>query len=267
MKRPSLDSMLLASTNPERLQSWYVEALGPDAVEEMEGYRILQFGRFSLLIDTRDDVGERNPEPGRVILNFDVPDARAVVERVNGLGASWLAELEDRDGSLFATAVDPDGNYVQIIQLSEEHRAAMDRGFAAAGEHVSVLGSHRPFSGFAVKEVEAARRFYGDTLGLDVAEENGLLRIRLGDRIEVLAYPKPDHTPATFTILNFPVDDIEKAVDLLVERGVHFERYEQFETDERGIFRGGPMIAWFTDPSGNILSVLQESGSPVRSER
>lgn len=258
MKRPTLASMLLASTNPDRLRSWYVTALEPDAVEEMDTYRVLQFGRFSLVIDTRDDIGGHNPEPGRVILNFDVDDARAVVERVNGLGSTWLADLEDRGGSLFATAVDPDGNYVQIIQLSDEHRAAMDRGAASASERAGVLGSRRPFSGFAVQDVEAARRFYGDTLGLDVTEENGLLRISLGAGVEVLVYPKPDHRPASYTILNFPVDDIEKAVDLLVERGVRCQRYDQFETDERGIFRGGgPLIAWFTDPSGNILSVLQ----------
>ena len=78
-----------------------------------------------MLIDQRSDIGDTNPEPGRVILNFDVADARAIAERMNGLGVRWHAELEDRDGSLFATAIDPDGNYIQIVQLSEEHRAAM----------------------------------------------------------------------------------------------------------------------------------------------
>jgi predicted enzyme related to lactoylglutathione lyase len=91
----------------------------------MDQYRTLRFGTFYVMIDSRADVGDKNPEPGRVILNFEVPDARAAVARVNELGGGWLAELEDRDGSLFATAIDPDGNYVQIIQLSEEHRAAM----------------------------------------------------------------------------------------------------------------------------------------------
>ncbi len=94
----------------------------------MDQYRMLRFGTFYLMIDSRADVSDKNPEPGRVILNFDVPDARAVVARVEGLGGTWLAELEDRDGSLFATAIDPDGNYVQIIQLSDEHRAAMSAG-------------------------------------------------------------------------------------------------------------------------------------------
>ncbi|MEH1129768.1 VOC family protein [Micromonospora sp. CPCC 206061] len=125
MTGTSLNSMLLASSDPERLRSWYVAALDPQENTEMDQYRMLQFGTFYLMIDSRADVGDKNPEPGRVILNFEVPDARAVVAHVNELGTGWLAELEDRDGSLFATAIDPDGNYVQIIQLSEEHRAAM----------------------------------------------------------------------------------------------------------------------------------------------
>ena len=124
MKRPSLDSILLASTDPERLRRWYA-ALDPEKNEEMGPYRLLKFGTFHLMIDTRTDIGDKNPEPGRMILNFDVPDARAIVARLDELGVTWLAELEDREGNLFATAVDPDGNYVQLIQLSEEQRAAM----------------------------------------------------------------------------------------------------------------------------------------------
>ncbi|MBF8191441.1 VOC family protein [Nonomuraea sp. K274] len=125
MKRPVLGSLLLSSTDPERLRAWYAAALDPEENTDVNGYRVLKFGEFYLFIDTRADVADKNPEPGRVILNFDVPDARAVVERMRSAGVSWLAELEDRDGSLFATAIDPDGNYVQIIQLSEAHRAGM----------------------------------------------------------------------------------------------------------------------------------------------
>ncbi len=119
MQRPSLDSMLLASTDPERLGAWYVAALEPQEDSKVDGYRVLKFGAFYLLIDRRSDVGDTNHEPGRFILNFDVADARAVAARLDGLGVQWLADLEDRDGSLFATAIDPDGNYVQIIELSE----------------------------------------------------------------------------------------------------------------------------------------------------
>jgi catechol 2,3-dioxygenase-like lactoylglutathione lyase family enzyme len=118
----------------------------------------------------------------------------------------------------------------------------------------------KAFSGFAVDDVQAARRFYGDTLGIRTSEDHGLLTLHLaGGERPTLAYPKPGHTPADYTILNFPVDDIEAAVDALVERGVEFERYPGMEQDERGIMRaGGPYIAWFKDPAGNVLSVLQE---------
>jgi uncharacterized glyoxalase superfamily protein PhnB len=125
MASPTLGSLLLASTDPQRLGDWYATALGPDSDETNSGYRMLKFGAFWMLIDSRDDVGATNPEPGRVILNFDVDDARAVAARLDDLGVKWLAELEDRDGSLFGTVIDPDGNYVQIIQPSDEARAAM----------------------------------------------------------------------------------------------------------------------------------------------
>jgi predicted enzyme related to lactoylglutathione lyase len=127
MKHPVLDSMLLASTDPERLGDWYAAALDPAEDSRVDGYRVLRFGGFHLLIDRRDDVSDSNPEPGRTILNFDVADARGLVARLDGMGVEWLAELEDREGSLFATATDPDGNYVQLIELSEAHRAAMDQ--------------------------------------------------------------------------------------------------------------------------------------------
>jgi catechol 2,3-dioxygenase-like lactoylglutathione lyase family enzyme len=119
----------------------------------------------------------------------------------------------------------------------------------------------KAFSGFSVDDIPAAKRFYGETLGLRVSEEHGMLQLHIAGDRNILVYPKPDHTPATYTILNFPVDDVDAAVDQLVARGVRFERYES--TDEKGIMRGirqglGPDIAWFRDPAGNILSVLQE---------
>lgn len=118
----------------------------------------------------------------------------------------------------------------------------------------------KAFSGFSVDDLPAARRFYEQTLGVKASEEHGLLTLRLAGGRDTLVYPKSDHTPATYTILNFPVDDIEAAVDQLARAGVRFERYEGVNQDERGISRGGgPLIAWFKDPAGNILSVLQES--------
>jgi predicted enzyme related to lactoylglutathione lyase len=125
---PTLGSILLASTDPQRLHSWYVAALAPETDTKENGYRMLNFGGFWLVIDSRTDIGEVNPEPGRVILNFDVDDARSTAARLNDMGVRWLAELEDRNGSLFGTVIDPDGNYVQIIQLSEEDRASMSNG-------------------------------------------------------------------------------------------------------------------------------------------
>ena len=122
-----------------------------------------------------------------------------------------------------------------------------------------MLKNSEAFSGFAVRDVAAAKEFYTQVLGVDVSEENGLLMLHLGGGTRVVVYPKSDHVPAVFTVLNFPVDDIDAAVDELVGRGVVFERYEGMPADDKGIMReGGPYIAWFTDPSGNIMSVLQE---------
>jgi catechol 2,3-dioxygenase-like lactoylglutathione lyase family enzyme len=125
-----------------------------------------------------------------------------------------------------------------------------------------VLDDSPAFSGFSVDDLDRARRFYEERLGLrvsDVPEMGGLLRLNLGSGAQVLVYAKPDHTPATFTVLNFPVPDVEKAVDELTARGVRFERYEDPPTDEKGIMRaGGPLIAWFTDPAGNVFSVIQQ---------
>ncbi|GAA3440150.1 VOC family protein [Kutzneria kofuensis] len=122
-----------------------------------------------------------------------------------------------------------------------------------------MFANTKAFSGFAVDDVPRAKAFYRDVLGLPVTEEHGMLHLKLATGAEILVYPKPGHVPASYTILNFPVTDIEAAVDELVGRGVVFQRYAGFDQDDRGIFRAeGPYIAWFTDPAGNVLSVLQE---------
>jgi predicted enzyme related to lactoylglutathione lyase len=123
-----------------------------------------------------------------------------------------------------------------------------------------MLENSNAFSGFAVDDIDKAKQFYGETLGVGVSEDGELLRLHLGGGTQVIVYPKPDFTPATYTMLNFPVDDVDKAVDDLVARGVVFERYPGFDQDDKGIAREipGPAIAWFKDPAGNILSVLQE---------
>jgi predicted enzyme related to lactoylglutathione lyase len=130
-----------------------------------------------------------------------------------------------------------------------------------------MLENSKAYSGFAVEDLGKAKQFYGETLGLKtevIDEENGLMTLHLAGDRPTLIYQQEGTTPASYTILNFPVDDIDEAVDELTGRGVSFERYEAFEPDEKGIFRGletgqGPNVAWFKDPAGNVLSVLQES--------
>ena len=124
-----------------------------------------------------------------------------------------------------------------------------------------MLQNSKAFSGFAVDDLQKAKEFYGRILGLNVSESHGLLHLHLAGGCTVLVYPKANHSPATFTILNFPVNDVDVAVDELTQRGVRFEIYDEggLKTDNRGVFRGrGPVIAWFKDPAGNILSVLEE---------
>ena len=123
-----------------------------------------------------------------------------------------------------------------------------------------MLGESKAFSGFAAPNISKVKEFYSNTLGLSVTEEHGLLTLHLAAGNNVLIYPKPNHVPATFTVLNFPVENVDRAVDELGKRGVRFEKYNgpEIKTDEKGIMRGnGPTIAWFKDPAGNILSVLE----------
>jgi len=127
-----------------------------------------------------------------------------------------------------------------------------------------MLRDSAAFSGFTVNDVTTAKAFYVDVLGLDVTEEHGMLTLHLANDRPTLVYPKSDHLPATFTILNFPVEDIDAAVDQLAARGVEFARYDGLPQDDKGVMRGlahnrGPDIAWFTDPAGNIFAVLQQS--------
>ena len=124
-----------------------------------------------------------------------------------------------------------------------------------------MLGQSRAYATFSTNDVAPARAFYGETLGLDVEERMGGLAVHLAGGTEVFVYPKDDHEPATFTVLNFPVDDVEGVVDRMTAAGITFEQYEHLGTDAKGIARpeGGPAgIAWFKDPAGNVLSVLQE---------
>lgn len=251
----ALTSVMLGTRDADRLHGWYITVAPPETDDRVGDYRVLGYaGRIYLFIDPRDDVQTTHPDPARTILNLEVEDARAVTARVDEEGGAWVARLEDRDGSLFATAQDPDGNYVQFIELSDAERAAMQ---GSDGPLPGGLLASEAFSTFSVDDLDAARSFYGETLGLTVRDEAmGLLSIELGGR-RVLVYPKGDHQPATYTVLNFPTSDVEAAVRALGGRGVQFLRYDGFDQDELGIARGeGPEIAWFADPAGNIPSVL-----------
>jgi predicted enzyme related to lactoylglutathione lyase len=128
-----------------------------------------------------------------------------------------------------------------------------------------MLKDSKAFSGFSAGDIPKVKEFYAGTLGLDVSESHGLLTLHLAGGNNVLIYPKPNHVPATFTVLNFPVLDIDRAVDELTKRGVRFEQYDlpEIKTDKKGIKRGsGPTVAWFKDPAGNILSVIEETAEP-----
>ena len=125
-----------------------------------------------------------------------------------------------------------------------------------------MLADSKAYSGFAVPDLAEARAFYADTLGLNVSElddQSDLITLHLAGGRNIVVYTKPDHSPATYTILNFPVADVEGTVDGLIQRGVRFERYDGIEQDDKGINRGqGPLIAWFRDPAGNILSIIEQ---------
>lgn len=121
------------------------------------------------------------------------------------------------------------------------------------------LKNNKAFSSFSVKDLDEAKKFYGQTLGLDVSETSEGLILQTNGGNDIFIYPKSDHTPATFTVLNFVVDDVDKAVDEFIKKGIHFQIYDKGElkTDDRGLFNGKPKIAWFKDPAGNFLSILE----------
>jgi len=123
-----------------------------------------------------------------------------------------------------------------------------------------MLTNSKAFSSFAVKDIQQSKTFYEDTLGLKVKDNPmGLIELHIKGGTSVLVYPKPDHVPATFTVLNFPVEDVEKTVDELAKKGITFEQYPDLKTDKKGISRSaeGPTVAWFKDPSGNILAIME----------
>ncbi len=250
MATATIGSLLLSSDDPARLAHWYAtafEAKVESTGDGGPGYDVVELDGFYLMFDKRDDVSGSNGDGARCILNVEVDDPRATATRLDALGARWVSPLEVREGNWFGTAIDPDGNWIQIVWLSDAEEIAM-------GPPRSTC------SGFAVRDLDEAERFYRDVLGMRVLRyPMGIAGVRVSRQTTVMVYPKDDHRPAGFTVLNIAVDDVEKTVDDLAGKGVEILRYDGFTHDERGIVRGDegePDIAWFTDPSGNILSVL-----------
>ncbi|MXP24006.1 glyoxalase [Gordonia sp. HNM0687] len=252
MATATISSMLLSSDDPKRLARWYAAVFEAEIQTDPDapGYEIMELDGFHIMFDQRDDVSGRNVGGARQILNVEVDDPVATAARIDASGAEWISPLEDKGGgSYFGTLTDPDGNWLQIVRISDELEAQMSAPTSA-------------YSSFAVCDLDAAATFYRDVLGMRVLRlEMGVLGVRINRTTTVLVYPKPDHRPAGFTVLNIPVPDLEQAVDDLVARGVEFLRYDHFEHDERGIARGGddgPDLAWFADPSGNVLALQQK---------
>jgi catechol 2,3-dioxygenase-like lactoylglutathione lyase family enzyme len=258
---PVIGSMLLASTNPDRLRTWYEQAFNVQA--DADGF--LQFGGVDLLIDGRDDVTDTNPQPARVIINLHVHDAHATAKHLDSLGVTWLAELEYRaqHGLWFATVIDPDGNYVQIIEATPAYRAAKRSRTGQAILQTSPAGTRLP-----AQDLDRARRFYADKLGLHPIEERpGGLRYECGGATFSLfasgGRPSGEHTQMAWT-----VDDIETTVEYLRSRGVVFEdvdlpglRTTSGIADVTGNYPStgatGERAAWFRDSEGNLLGIGQ----------
>ena len=248
----SIDSLLLASADPDRLRKWYVDALGvePDA----DGF--LRFGHVGVLVDGRDDVDPRTVEPGRVILNHTVPDIKRVAQHLDDRGETWVAGVEYRDAGLwFATVEDPDGNYVQLIETTPEYwRLKMIRAGATAGplDHAAV-GVRLP-----AQDLDRARTWYADMLGLEPVEtREGGLRYLCGGT-EFVVFASAGAASGTHTQMSFTVPDLDLAVEGLRERGVEFEG-DIVEVAGHYPSTGaiGERATWFRDSESNLLGLGQ----------
>ncbi|MBY6537372.1 VOC family protein [Rhodococcus sp. BP-349] len=249
MATASVNSILLSSDDPDALSRWYETVFEATVSRDEHPYQVLDLDGFFIMFDRRDDVAGPSTAGARIILNVEIDDPVATAARIDELGGEWVSPLENRDGHHFATAKDPDGNWIQLVRLSDEAEAEM-------GQPTT------PFSGFAVRDIDETAEFYSTVLGMRVMRNSmGILMIRIDRRTTVIAYPKPDHEPASFTVLNIPVTDIHASVAELTEKGVSFLRYDGFPQGDNGVMtNNGPSIAWFTDPSGNVISVISREG-------
>jgi catechol 2,3-dioxygenase-like lactoylglutathione lyase family enzyme len=260
-----LSSLLLASADPDRLRGWYRDALGvrPDP----DGF--LHFGPVAVLVDGRDDVAARAAEPGRVVLNYEVSDIRGRARHLDGLGVAWVSPVEYRadGGAWFGTVADPDGNYVQLIQLTPDYWARRRARHARSGGHETLRDATCAVR-LPAQDLERARRFYADRLGLEPAESReGGLSYECGGTSFVL-YQSQGRASGDHTQMGFYVADIESTVAELRERGVRFMdvdapgmRTEDGIADIQGQYPStgaiGERAAWFHDSEGNLLGVAQ----------
>ncbi len=266
MTAPMMSSLLLGSTDPDRLRAWYAQTLG--AAPDPDGF--LVFGQVAVLIDGRDDVADQTVEPGRVLLNYTVTDIAATARELDRLGVTWHAPVEYREegGAWFGTIVDPDGNFVQLIELTDEYWSQRRARHAGSPLERSVLRDASVAVRLPAQDLDRARRFYAEQLGLEPAESReGGLKYECGGGSFVVfqstGRPSGEHTQ-----MGFYVPDIESAVAELRARGVEFDDV-QFAglTVKDGIVdipghypssgAVGERAAWFRDSEGNLLGVGQ----------
>ena len=266
MAAPRLSSLLLGSTDPDRLRSWYGDVLG--AEPDPDGF--LQFGAVAVLIDGRDDLESTTREPGRVLLNYDVPDIASTAREIDARGIDWVSPVEYREdaGAWFATVADPDGNYVQLIQLTSEYWARRRNRHQHSPLRRSVLRDADIGVRLPAQDLDRARAFYAERLGLEPVEaRDGGLRYACGGDsfaiFESAGRPSGEHTQ-----MGFYVPDIESAVSELRERGLVFDEVEIPGLKSRdGIVSitghypstgaVGERAIWFHDSEGNQLGLAQ----------
>jgi predicted enzyme related to lactoylglutathione lyase len=257
MKTPDLGSLLLASRDPARLAAWYADAFGVQS--DADGFH--HFGRFGVMFVHRDDVAEEAVEPGRVLLNLEVSDIAGVAGHLAAMGAPSVAPVEYRedDGAWFSTVADPDGNHVQVIQLTPAYWARRRERAAGARQGATPLRDASCAVRLPAADLQRARRFYAEQLGLEPAEtREGGLSYECGGTsfvvFESSGRPSGDHTQ-----MSFYVPDIDAAVAELRERGVVFD--EAGIVDIEGHYpstgASGERGAWFRDSEGNLLAVAQ----------
>lgn len=252
MSATSIESILIGSTDPAGLRAWYAQVLGVSV--DIDGF--LDFGGVAVLTDARDDIAPRTAEPGRVIINYHVPDIHAAARRLESFEVPWVSGVEYRDAGLwFATVEDPDGNYVQLIQTTPAYWTGK-RARAGTGP----LEHARAAVRLPAQDLDRARRWYAQSLGLEPVEEReGGLRYRCGGT-EFVVFASTGRASGDHTQMGFTVPDLDRAVAELWERGVEFEsEIVEVHGNYPSTGASGERATWFRDSEGNLLGLGQYS--------